>query len=353
MHHLIWHLQAKEHLSFEQVERAVELLLSSGVSDAEKANFLRAFREKGETADEIMAFVKVLLKRANDPKIVVEELSGPLLDISGTGGDRLEIFNVSTTAMFILAAAGVVVVKHGNRGVTTRCGSADAMEALDLNIHLLPPSVLRQCIKEVGFGYIFAQDYHPSFKVIAPIRELLKKEGGTVFNKLGPLLNPSSPPYQLAGVFSAELLPHYAHVFRMLGRKHAWVVHGSAPVDRGMDKISICGQTKVRRVSEGDIEEAVITPETFGLEPQSVEELKGGSPSENAEIIEGILRGTLHGPKRDFVLANAAAGLVIVRFARNLQEGFDLASKQIENGKAFRKLTELRRFSAEHPAPKH
>ena len=343
-------LKADQHLTQEQVIDSIGWLRDENVPESDKADFLRALRQKGETSDEMMAFVDAFLDLATDPKIDPEKLNGPLLDISGTGGDQQELFNVSSTAMFILAAAGVVVVKHGNRGATTRCGSADVLEALGTNIHLLPPELLRQCVYEVGIGYIFAQDYHPAFKAIAPVRKMLAKEGiPTVFNKLGPLLNPARPHYQLAGVFSTDLLPHYGHVLQALGRKQAWVVHGTALETGGIDKVSVSGETHILKVSPDKIERETISPEMWGLTRSPLSDLRGAEREHNAEIIRKILSGTLKGPKRDFVAFNAAAGFVVVGFAKDLSEGLALANYQIDSGAAEAKLRKLEEFSKQHP----
>lgn len=343
-------LKADQNLTREQVVDSIAWLREENVPELDKADFLRALRRKGETSGEMMAFVDAFLELATDPEIDPEKLDGPLLDVSGTGGDQQELFNVSSTAMFILAAAGVVVVKHGNRGATTRCGSADVLEALGANIHLLPPELLRQCVYEIGIGYIFAQDYHPAFKAIAPVRKMLAMEGiPTVFNKLGPLLNPARPHYQLAGVFSTELLPHYGHVLQALGRKKAWVVHGTAPGTGGLDKVSVSGETHILKITPDKIERETITPEMSGLSRSRLNDLRGAEREHNAEIIRMILKGTLKGPKRDFVAFNAAAGFVVVGFAKDLSEGLAMANHHIDSGGAEAKLRKLEEFSKQHP----
>ncbi len=325
-------------LSPAEVEEAVAALVAANVGAAEKAEFLKALREKGETAAEIAAFVRALLARAVDPEIDAAKVDGPMLDVCGTGGDKLELFNISTAAMFVLAAAGVCVVKHGNRAITSRCGGADVLEELGVRIDL-PPSRLRECVERNGLGFLFAPAYHPAFKEIAPVRKALAAEGiPTIFNLLGPLLNPARPAYQLVGIFSPVLLPKYAESLAVLGRSRAWAVHGS-----GMDELSLCGPTEVREVADGKIREIRIDPREYGLAFCEIEAVRGGDRVQNARLLLGILEGTERGPKRDIVLLNAAAGLVIAGLATDLAVALDLAREQIVSGRARARLDALRR----------
>ena len=226
MNELTGELRAGRDLDAAQIEHAVAALTSPEVADAAKADFLQALRIKGETAREIAGFVQALLARAVDPGLDPDKLPGPMIDICGTGGDKLELFNISTTAMFVLAAGGACVVKHGNRAITSRCGGADVLEELGVKIDLAPEE-LRRCVEKHGLGFVFAPVYHPAFKAIAPVRKALAAQGvPTIFNLLGPLLNPARPPYQLVGIFSPVLLPKYAKALAMLGRACAWAVHG-------------------------------------------------------------------------------------------------------------------------------
>ena len=230
MRALIAQLNHQEDLNAGQIDDAVAALLDPEGNDAAKGEFLHALRAKGETAGEIAGFVGALLARAVDPEIDARSLPGPMVDVCGTGGDRMELFNVSTTAMFLLAAGGAVVVKHGNRGITSKSGGADVLEALGVRIEM-PPELLRECIAATGIGFMFAPAYHPAFKVIGPVRKALAAQGATtIFNILGPLLNPARPPFQLAGIFSESLLPKYAEVLGLLARRCAWAVHGSGGV---------------------------------------------------------------------------------------------------------------------------
>src|SRR6266513_1373880 len=222
-------------LTAGDINYAMSLLLSDSTEDGTKAEFLMALHRKGESVEEIVAFVQQLIERAVDPLIDPKKLSGPMLDVCGTGGDGLDLFNVSTTIMFVLAAGGVAVVKHGNRSVTSRCGSADVLEALGVSI-ALPPDRLRECVERHGLCFIFAREYHPAYRAIAEMRQRLARENiRTVFNLLGPLLNPARPARQLIGVFSSRLTSIFAAVLRRLGRERAWVVHGLTETGDGMD----------------------------------------------------------------------------------------------------------------------
>ena len=339
MRDLIDHAKAGGNLSEEQVEAAVECLLSTAVEEAAKGAFLEALRTKGETAGEIAAFVRSMLRRSIDPEIRENQLSGPLLDVCGTGGDRMNLFNVSTTAMFVVAAGGAVVVKHGNRGITSRCGGADVLEELGVRIDL-PPAALRENIEKTGIGFLFAPNYHPSFKMIAPVRKALAARGvTTIFNLLGPLLNPARPPHQLVGVFSRSLLPAFAEAMALLRRKHAWIVHGSAGSwDLGIDEVSTMGPTDVAKVENGNAEYFSISPGQFGFQIVPPDALRGGGREENARILTGVLDGTIRGAMREVVVFNAAAGFVAANLARDLGEGIGMALEQLDSGGALAKL---------------
>ena len=327
-------------LDAAEVEHAVAALTSTEVADDAKADFLKALRAKGETAKEIAAFVQALLARAVDPGLDPAKLSGPMIDVCGTGGDKLELFNVSTAVMFVLAAGGACVVKHGNRAITSKCGGADVLEELGVKIDLAPAD-LRRCVETHGLGFIFAPAYHPAFKAIVPVRKALAAQGiPTIFNLLGPLLNPARPPYQLVGIFSPVLLPKYAEALAVLGRAHAWAVHGS-----GMDELSLTGPSAVQEVVDGVVRELEVDPAALGLPICTVEDLRGGDRTHNAAILVEILDGTEQGPKRDLVLFNAAAGFVITRLAPDLAAGLTLAREQVASGRAIAKLRALQSFT--------
>ncbi len=340
MYELVAHLENGGDLNAEQVGHGVAELLSAEVPDAAKADFLKALRAKGETAAEIAAFVQALLARAVDPALDPARLPGPMLDVCGTGGDQLHLFNVSTTVMFVLAAGGACVVKHGNRAITSHCGGADVLEELGVRLEL-PPADLRRCVETHGLGFLFAPAYHPAFKAIGPVRRALAAEGiPTIFNLLGPLLNPARPAYQLVGIFSPVLLPKYAEALALLARARAWAVHGS-----GMDELSLAGPSAVCEVADGRVREFTLDPAELGLAPCAVEALRGGDRRENAAILTGILDGTDTGPRRDIVLLNAAAGFVITGLAASLPAGLDRARVEVESGRALGRLRALQGFA--------
>ena len=338
MHELIAKLRNGQDLVAAQVEHAVAGLTSTEIDDAMKGEFLQALRAKGESAKEIAAFVEALLARAVDPDLDPARLPGPMIDVCGTGGDKLELFNISTAVMFVLAAGGACVVKHGNRAITSRCGGADVLEELGVKIDLAPAD-LRRCVEAHGLGVLFAPAYHPAFKAITPVRKALAAQGiPTIFNLLGPLLNPARPPYQLVGIFSPVLLPKYAEALAVLGRAHAWAVHGS-----GMDELSLTGPSAVHEVVNGLVRERTVDPAALGLRTCSIDDLRGGDRVENAAILTAILDGSERGPKRDIVLLNSAAGFVISGLAVDLAAGLELAREQIAGGRARAKLDALRR----------
>jgi len=333
-------LRCGEELTADEVEHAVAQLTDLGIPEEDKAAFLVALREKVESAEEIAAFARSLLARAVSPQIDPSRVRGPILDVCGTGGDKLELFNISTAAMFVLAAGGACVVKHGNRAITSRCGGADVLEELGVKIDL-PPERLRACVEEHGLGFVFAPAYHPAFKAIAPVRRKLAERGiPTVFNLLGPLLNPVQPPYQLVGIFAPVLLPKYAAVLAILGRARAWAVHGS-----GMDELSLCGPSVICEVSAGLCSERRLDPREFGFSFCEIDALRGGDRTANARILLAIIEGEERGPRRDIVVLNAAAGFVVTGLARDIAEGVALACEQIDSGRARAKLEALRRAS--------
>jgi anthranilate phosphoribosyltransferase len=350
MRDLIEHLSHRQDLDAAQIAQAAAALLDTAEDDAVKGDFLLALRAKGETAFEIAGFARAFLARAVDPEIDVARLDGPMLDVCGTGGDRMELFNVSTTAMFLLAAGGAVLVKHGNRGITSKSGGADVLEALGVRIEY-PPALLRECIAATRIGFIFAPAYHPAFRVIAPVRKALAAQGvTTLFNILGPLLNPARPPWQLAGIFSESLLPKYAEVLGLLGRRCAWAVHGSSGgIGGGVDELSTLGINHYCAVKEGVVTSHTLDAGPFGFRRAEIEELRGGDRTENARILTGILGGQIHGPRRDVVILNAAAGLVVCGLAGDLAEGIRRAHEQLDNGRALASLKGLQAFSAAHP----
>ena len=327
------------------VDLAVAQLLSDQVDDELKAEFLTVLHKKGETAEEMVAFVKQLMKRAVDPMIDPAQLPGPMIDICGTGGDGLDFFNVSTTAMFVVAAGGAVVVKHGNRRVTSSCGSADVLEQLGIAIDLAPEQ-LQESLKRHGLGFVFARSYHPAFRALAQMRERLARQNmRTVFNLLGPLLNPARPARQLIGVFDPRLTGIFAEALRQLERERAWVVHGLGDNGAGMDDISISGATTVAELADGKVSSAILDVSWLGIPRAAVGELQGGDARENAATIDGILSGKISGAKRDMTIVNAAGGFVVAGLARDLKEGIDLAREEIDSGRALEKLRAFQNFN--------
>jgi anthranilate phosphoribosyltransferase len=344
---LIQHLQRGEELSPREVGVAAALLLDPQADDMKKAALLRALSKKGETPAEIAGFVEAFLEHAVDPELDGEALEGPTLDVCGTGGDKLDLFNVSTTAMFIAAAAGAVVVKHGNRGITSKCGGADVLEELGVRIDL-PPSGFRRCITEAGVGFLFAPNYHPAFKAIVPVRKMLAEEGvRTIFNLIGPLLNPVRPECQLVGVFNRELAHSFAEILQRLGRDSAWVVHGTTGDGRSVDEVSLMGSTRIcKSGAYQDIEDEEVRPRDFGLKHAEVGDLQGGDAAVNAAILLSILDGSETGPKRDMVLLNAGAAIACCGLADDMGEGIEIARATITDGSALDRLHRLRKAAA-------
>ena len=320
-----------------QCEQSVARLLSEEISDGEKMMFLKALRKKGETAQEITGFVKSLLTRAVRPELDRTKLPGPTLDVCGTGGDKQGFFNVSTAVMFAAAAAGACVMKHGNRSVTSKTGAADVLEELGVKIELTPDEI-RTALEQHGVAFLFAPAFHPAFKVIAPVRKVLAAQGQTtIFNILGPLLNPALPDFQLVGIFNAAMLPKYAEALRALGRKRAWAVHGS-----GTDELTLTDSTEVHAIEADMVSNFTITPEEFSLTRCAPADLRGGDRAENARILMSILDGTERGPKLDMVLLNTAAALVVCGIASDMAAGLSKARTAIESGAALAKLNALR-----------
>jgi anthranilate phosphoribosyltransferase len=341
---LIDQLHSKIDLSHSQVLEASGKLASRTVADEAKADFLAALREKVETGEELGYFAEAFLEMTVAPKVDLGDT--PAIDLCGTGGDRLELINVSTTAMFIVAAAGVVVLKHGNRAITSRSGGADVLEHLGIPITCAPEQMIA-CIEHTGAGFLFAPLYHPAFQAIAPVRRRLAEQGiATIFNLLGPLLNPLRPQFQLVGVFSHAILEKYAIALGQLGRRKAWVVHGSIPGGSGMDEISPLGETQVHEVKDKSFNYFHLFPDQLGIHPSSMHELRGGDAETNAKILMEILSGEELGPRRELVLLNAAAGLVIAGLSPKMESGLRLAADLVDSGEAAAKLEQFRRFFA-------
>jgi anthranilate phosphoribosyltransferase len=331
---IIQKLVERENLTELEAREAMEDLMAGRATDSQVAGFLTALRMKGETATELVGFAKVMRERAER---FWEGDVPPVLDTCGTGGDRSGTFNISTAAAFVVAGAGIRVAKHGNRSATSLCGSADVMEALGINI-TMPIERLREAVTGVGIGFLFAQRFHSSMKHVMPARTQLKIR--TVFNIVGPLSNPAYPRFQVVGVSTEGVLELVAHALSGLKSEHAFVVHGSDVID----EISISAPTKVLELKGGHIQSHMISPETFGVSAAARDTLRGGDAQTNAGIIETVLQGE-RGPRRDVVLMNAAAAVVVGGAAQTLRDGFRLAADSIDTRKAFKKLQDLRELS--------
>ena len=334
-------LGAGRDLSVAEAESAAEALLEPGRSDGERADFLRALSAKGESPAEIEGFVAAFLRHAVDPGLVEADLPGPAIDIVGTGGDRLNLFNVSTTAMFVLAGGGACVVKHGNRAVTSHSGGADVLEALGVRIDL-PPARFAECVRQAGLGFLFAPLYHPAFKVIGPARRQLAAEGlPSILNLLGPLLNPARPSRQLIGVYEERMGPMLATQMERLGRKSAWVVYGNTEDGAGMDECSALGPTAVWAWDGRAHSQHTLHPREHGLEGGTLAYLTGGDAAANAAITRGILDGTIRDARRRMAALNAAAGFVVAGLAPDLETGLARAREAIDSGAAEERLAAL------------
>ena len=335
-------LAAAQHLSAEQVRQAVASLTDEMIAAPAKAEFLIALTGKGETPEEIAAFAAALLAQAILPPIEPDwRATHEILDIVGTGGDRLSTFNISTTAAILCAAAGVPVAKHGNRAVTSSVGSADVIEALGIKVNLLAADAARE-LKEKNFAFFFAPNFHPAFKHVAPARKLCAERGRrSIFNILGPLVNPARPSASLVGVPRPELCEPLAHALQLLGGRRGMVVCGVAE-GKHLDELSSIGPTHLAEFyHERGFTKSVLSPENFPLQPATLADLHGGDKLVNAEIIRRILRGDERGPKRDAVLLNAGAGLFVAGKVKSLAEGWELAGETIDSGVAATKLVEL------------
>jgi anthranilate phosphoribosyltransferase len=340
-------LAASRHLTRQQVADAIAELVEESVPVEQKADFLSALALKGETVEEIAAFAMELRERSVKPAIDPGLRSREILDVVGTGGDRLSTFNISTTVALICAAAGVLVAKHGNRASTSPVGSADVMDTLGLPFDFGPEDAARALARD-GFTYFFAPKYHPAFKHIAPARKLCAQRGQTtIFNFLGPLLNPGRPSAALIGVPRKELCEPMARVLQSLGVRRAMVVCGEITDETGakrcLDELSPLGPTAIAEFyQERALSVSTLSPEAFPLQPAKLADLRGGDREVNAGIICDILRGQERGPKRDAVLLNAAAALFVADRVRNLGEGWELAAQVIDSGQGWKKLELLK-----------
>jgi anthranilate phosphoribosyltransferase len=325
----------REDLAADDAESAMQIILRGEATGPQIAAFLTALKMKGETADELVGFARAMRRMAApiDARLDGEEL----LDTCGTGGDGCNTFNISTVAAFVAAGAGVRVAKHGNRSISSRCGSADLLEAWGIRIDLAPVQAAR-AIREVGIGFLFAPAVHTAMKHAQPVRTDLKMR--TVFNLLGPLTNPSDATAQLVGAPSPKAAGLMAAALARLGLKRGFVVHGSD----GLDEITTTGPTLAWEIRDGAAALRELLPEDFAISQARAEDLRGGDRGHNVEIANAILGGA-RGAQRDIVLANAAAALVAAGHAATFLEGVALAVVSIDSGAAKRKVDDLARFA--------
>ncbi|MGA2328797.1 MAG: anthranilate phosphoribosyltransferase [Bryobacteraceae bacterium] len=326
---------AQQDLGAAEAQEAMAIILSGGASTAQIAAFLVALRMKGETSGELLGFARAMREVASR---VTPELDGaPLLDTCGTGGDGLGTFNISTIAAFVVAGAGVKVAKHGNRSISSRCGSADVLERLGVKVALDPGRVAR-AIEEVGIGFLFAPAFHPAMRHAQPARLELRMR--TVFNLLGPLTNPAGATAQVVGAASPRAAELLAQTLAALGLPRGFVVHGSD----GLDEITTTGPSLALEIRDGRVTRREVVPAEFGVAQASLADLAGGDPESNAEMARSVLDGH-EGPRRDVVLVNASAALVAAGKAADFAEGTTLARESIDSGAARAKLAHLASFS--------
>ncbi len=318
-------LAERQDLSGTEASACMQELRSGTATPAQFAAFATALRMKGETVDEIASMAAVMSEHAAHV-----EIEGPLLDTCGTGGDASGSFNVSTCAAFVAAGAGARVAKHGNRAMTSHCGSADVLEALGANIDLTPAQV-RRCIETTGVGFMFAQTFHPAMKHVGPARREIGIR--TVFNLLGPVTNPAGARRRVLGVARADLIETVATVLGRLGVERALVVHG----EEGLDEVSISGATTIAELTGDGVRTYRITPEDAGLQRHDAAALRGGTPAENAKALRSVLEGAA-GPLRDFTLINAAAALIAWGAADDFADGAQIAARSTDSGAAAAKL---------------
>ncbi|MCX8042547.1 MAG: anthranilate phosphoribosyltransferase [Desulfobacterota bacterium] len=321
-------------LSEDEMFAAMNEILEGNASEALIAAFLIALRMKGESVDEITGAARLMREKALP--LPLRSRDG-IVDVVGTGGDDAGTFNISTAAAFVAAGAGVRIAKHGNRSVSSRCGSADVMEALGIAI-TIPPEAVATCIDEIGIGFLFAPTFHRAMKHAAPVRASLGIR--TIFNILGPLTNPADAQRQLIGVYHGDLAEKIAQVLRRLGKTRALVVYG----EDGLDEITVTGQTIMHELRDGALTRWILNPASYGIASYHKHELLGGTARENAALIEALFRGAPGAP-RDCVLLNAGAAIMVAGMVSDLADGIRAAAEAIDSGAALRKLNALKELS--------
>lgn len=317
-------------LTREEAARAAELILSGAATEAEIAGLLTALRMKGETVDEILGFASVLRSKANTIAPQCENY----VDLVGTGGDCTYSFNISTTSAFVAAGAGLPVAKHGNRSISSKSGAADVLEALGVNISA-DPAVVQKCVEEAGVGFMMAPNFNPCMKYVGPVRKQLGIR--TMFNILGPLSNPSRAKKMVVGVYDPKMVETIAKVMAQLGVERGFVVSG----DNHIDEFNLAGVTTVAEITDGVVSVFELKPEDVGLTRCTLDELRGGEGTENAQITRSILDGSQRGAKRDVVLLNAGATLYIGGLADSIADGIEKAKTSIDSGAAAQVLEKM------------
>ncbi len=324
------------HLTEQEAAHAFNIIMRDAATPAQTAAMLMGMKINGETVEEITGAAETLRDKMK-PLEISEELRGQIMDVCGTGGDGKGTYNISTTVAFVLAGAGVKVAKHGNSAISSKSGSADVLRALSVNIDM-DDEVIVRCIEQANIGFMMAPNYHPAMRLVAPTRRELGMR--TIFNLLGPLINPAKPKRQMMGVYDKKWVEPIAHVLHNLGVEKAWVVHGGD----GMDEISLTAESYVAELKDGEVNSFTITPEQYGFERlEAIDPLIGGDDFINAQALKNVLGGAQN-PYRDVVLLNAAAGLVAAEKAQDFAQGIDLAKESIDSGaakEALHKLVEL------------
>jgi anthranilate phosphoribosyltransferase len=317
------------HLTFEQAGKVLDIIFEGEVPETQIAAFLTAMRCKSASASELAGLAKSLRTHC----IKVDPGIDNLVDTCGTGGASVKTFNISTASAIVAAGAGVHIAKHGNRAITSKCGSADVFAELGVNIEA-GPDIIAKCIKEAGIGFMFAPKHHPAMKYVQPVRKSLGFR--TVFNILGPLANPANAAGQVMGVPEAGLMPIVAEALHLLGVKRAMIVHSD-----GLDEISTMGPTKIMQLKASKITESAINPADYGIKKASLDDLRGGDAKSNAQTVKEIISGKLTGPKKDIVVLNAAAAIIVGGLADDFASALKMAEQSIESGKAVRHLEKL------------
>jgi anthranilate phosphoribosyltransferase len=326
----------RENLNEEQMSQMITDIFSGTITDAQIGAMMAALATKGETFEELAGAARAMRRKA----LRIQTSAATVVDTCGTGGDGAHTFNISTTTSFVVAACGVTVAKHGNRSVSSQCGSADLLEALGVKLDTAP-EIVEEAVQDIGIGFLFAPLYHGAMRYAAKARKDVGMR--SIFNMLGPLTNPAGANCQLLGVYAPELTEMFAHALQLLGTKRAFVVHGHD----GLDEISVCAPTRVSELKDGLIRTYDISPEQFFNEQAEPADLLGGNPDENAQITRNILIGE-KGPKRNVVLINAAAALVAAGQAEDLKQGIRMAETAIDDGAAINKMEALIKYSQDN-----